>query len=549
MHWPWARKASNERLILSWSNQTLAYIHARTLPDGSHRLLKSGVESQGTDSTEEFVERLQALGLNRLNAEVMLRSEQYQFLTVDAPAVPDEELRSAVPYQIKSLLTNNLDDVTLDLMRVGSGQQEKQSGQLFVVAADNLLMRNILALGEAMHWHISLIDVQETAQCNLQTALAEEDGRATAALVSSSQNSMILTISAHGQLFYTGQYDLPEESLVMPLEPGNQATAEPSNTIRPFAPVTEEISDDSATETKLQGFLSKVQRSLDIWNRSWASMPLNGIRVYAGDRSEELSTRFALAFGQTVLPMDVSTLFPEFDEGIESEKALCLPLLGILIRASSTLMPQGINLLNQLQATQQRHFLAQTMFQAAVVCLLVIAGFSTYWLSSIESAGEEVKQSMTLTSQELDNLQAQIRLKQSGSEISSALVRELEASRAQLLQRESIGRQRQLGRFSPGWGHGARLRLIAETIPAQVWVTEMIGGTEQFTIRGFTLGPTALGEWVAVLSASPLFEGQRLSDVNLENTSSATLNNARPMWSFSLISQMSTPSVASAVSL
>ena len=77
----------------------------------------------------------------------------------------------------------------------------------------------------------------------------------------------------------------------------------------------------------------------------------------------------------------------------------------------------------------------------------------------------------------------------------------------------------------------------------------MIGGTEQFTIRGFTLGPTALGEWVAVLSASPLFEGQRLSDVNLENTSSATLNNARPMWSFSLISQMSTPSVASAVSL
>jgi len=540
MHWPWASKASNERLILSWSDKTLAYMHARTLPDGSHRLLKSGVESQGTDSTEEFVERLQALELNGLNAEIMLRSEQYQFLTVDAPAVPDEELRSAIRYQIKSLLTSNLDDVTLDLMRVGSGQQEKQSGQLFVVAADNLLLRDILALGNAMHWHISRIDVQESAQSNLQTALAEQDGRATAALMSSSQNSMILTISAYGELFYTGHFDLPEESLVAPLEYARHSA---------FSPATKEDPNDSVTEATLQRFLSKVQRSLDIWNRSWANMPLDGIRVYAGHRSEELSTRFALAFGQTVLPMDVSSLFPEFDEGLESEKALCLPLLGILIRSSSTLMPQEINLLNQLQMAQQRYFLANTMLQSLGVLLLVIAGLSNYWLSSIESAGEKVKQSMALTSQELDSLQTQIRLKQSGSEINSALVDELQAGRAELLQRETIGRQRQLGRFSPGWGHGARLRLIAESIPAQVWVTEMTGDTEQFKIRGFTLAPTALGEWVAVLAANPLFEGQSLSDVNLENTSTATLKKARPVWSFSLVSQISAPSAARALNL
>ncbi len=313
MRWPWKRQDSNARLVVSWSGQTLAYMHARLRADGVHEVLKFGVERQGADSTEDFVRRLQALGLKGLEASVMLRPEQYQFLQIDAPAVPPEELRSATRYQIKDMLKAHahVDDVTLDVMRVGDGQQQKGAGQLFVVAATNAVLREVLALGDAMHWNVAVIDIQETAQRNLQSALAGRDGRAghaNAALVLVDGHPTVLTISANEELFYTRRFELPEGLTV---------------------------AGTAGDDDKAQRFLVEVQRSLDLWSRSWASMPLDGVRVYAGERSEELSTWFGVQLGQTVLPMDVSGLFPEFEGGAESDKALCLPLLGVLMRTKS----------------------------------------------------------------------------------------------------------------------------------------------------------------------------------------------------------------------
>lgn len=61
MRWPWRRAASCAQLIVSWSGQTLAYVVA----EGSGRefmVKRAGVEIQGSDTMEEFVRRLTALG-------------------------------------------------------------------------------------------------------------------------------------------------------------------------------------------------------------------------------------------------------------------------------------------------------------------------------------------------------------------------------------------------------------------------------------------------------------------------------------------------------
>jgi len=543
MRWPRERFGSHDRLTVSWSGQKLAYIKTRLLPDGTHKVLNMGVEYQGADHIEEFVRRLQNLGLKGLDAQVMLRSDQYQFLSIEAPAVPDEELRSAAGYQLKSMLKGPTGDFTLDVMRRGLGPQETQSSHLFVVAAESKAIGEVLALGDAMHWNIALIDVQETAQRNLQGALSEQNGRATAALVSSSGNSMILTIAANGVLFYSRKYTLLEQTLVMPSEYDKDTSEVPISTI------AGEVLGDSQDDTKVQRFVAKVQRSLDVWNRSWTSMPLDGMQIYAGERSEELSSKFALAFGQTILPMDVSGLFPEFDDGIESEKALCLPLLGILIPAPSALMPQQINLLDQVRVAQKRYFLAPAMLKSLSFLLLVGGFWSSDWLSSMETEGDLVKQSMAVQSREIVSAQGSIELRKKYDKARSALVQELEASRRELLQEEQTARQRHQGLLRPGWGHAARLRLVAQSIPAQVWVTTMSINQGKFKIEGFTLEPAALSEWAGALAANPLIEGQKLSSINLQEAGKAKFKTSRPVWSFNLVSTISEPSAKSAVKL
>jgi Tfp pilus assembly protein PilN len=210
-------------------------------------------------------------------------------------------------------------------------------------------------------------------------------------------------------------------------------------------------------------------------------------------------------------------------------------------------MPQQINLFTPIQLAQKRHFSAQTMLQTLAAFVLLGGGLSAYWVWSLQKAGEGFNQSLAAQSRELERLQAAIALgKTSGGALTgAALSQELQGRHAELLQRERVAKEWQRGLLRPGWGHAARLQLVAQSIPAQVWVTQVKADEVQFEVSGFTLEPAALNEWVAKLSVSPLLKGQSLSAVTLEEaittTPKAVAGPTRPMWSFSLLSAMSQP--------
>jgi len=355
MRWPWQRSRSANQWVLSWSGQVLAYVHAKRLSEGTFQVLSMGVESQGGDDQGAFVKRLQGMGLKGAQATIMLRSEQYQLLQIDTPAVPPEELRSAARYQVREMLQTHVDDVTIDVMRVGDGQH-KGSGHSFVVAATNQVVKEVLDLANAVGCEVSVIDIQESAQRNLQTALTQGDGtlaRANAALILDDAHQAVLTIAANEELFYTRRFDLPEGFLTGTWGQSIEVVAP----VDGFTPVEEYVPDyagvgtsygqdysdsrapalaasggTSADDERSQRLVVEIQRSLDVWDRTWSSLPLNGLRVFAGDRSLELAQWLTQQLGQSVTAMDVSTLFTGFEAARSQDQAMCLPLLGILLR-------------------------------------------------------------------------------------------------------------------------------------------------------------------------------------------------------------------------
>ena len=361
-HWPWSRRNSQDQLVVSWADQTLVYVLARSRADGTHEIVKCGVERQGEDSMAGFIFRLQGLGLKDYAAQVMLWAEQYQLLQIDAPAVPPQEMRAAARYQIQGLLHAHVDDVTLDVMRVGDGQQ-KGVGQIFVVAVANAVVREVMALGDAMRWKISVIDIQETAQRNLQTALARLEGhadRANAALVLVSGHLALLTISANDELFYARRLELPEGFLTAYWGSGRETLSQAVTMPEKFSPVGEYVpdysvggvaygsdysdiraataspsGDNAIIDEKAQRFVAEVNRSLDAWRRSWASMTLDGVRVHAGGRTNDLLALLGSELAHKVQAFDVRALFPGFEAVTGADAALCLPLLGVLRRIES----------------------------------------------------------------------------------------------------------------------------------------------------------------------------------------------------------------------
>jgi MSHA biogenesis protein MshI len=356
MRWPWQRKHSSDRLVCSWADQTLCYVLARQQAEGKWAVLKMGQEQQGSDTLTGFASRLQALGLKGLDAVFMLRASQYQFLQIDTPAVPPEELRSAARYQIRDMLQSHVDDVTIDVVRVGDDAHQANNGHSFVVAAPNVVVRAALVMAAAMDGRVSVIDVQELAQRNLQTALAQRDGqpeRANAALVLVPGQQALLTISANDELFYTRRFDVPEGFLTSVWGQGVAVVAP----VDGFTPVEEyvpaygagDVSFDNdfapaqalplqasapsrADDEKAQRLVVEVQRSLDVWDRTWSSLPLNRLRVYAGERTVELAQWLTQQLGQSVTGLELGALFPGFDDAPAAQQAQCLPLLGVLLR-------------------------------------------------------------------------------------------------------------------------------------------------------------------------------------------------------------------------
>lgn len=333
MRWPWKRHKPSDLLVVSWSGQTLAYVRAALRPDGTPEVRQFGVERQGADSHEAFARRLLDLGFKGARVHVMLRPEQYQFLLIDAPAVAPEEVRAAARWQIRDMVDMHMDDITLDVMRVGAGKVGAP-GHLFVAVVGNAVLSEVLRLGQALQWDVPVVDIQETAQRNLQTLLARREARverAYASLMMVHGRQALLTISANEELYYTRRIDLGPGFMERRWGPGHLPEGnnpDPQSAESLGYASTGNAEDDDVA----QRFVVEMQRSLDVWDRTWSDLPLDGLWAEAGPRTQEMSHWLSQELGFAVKPMVLAPLFPGFEGGTPEHQAACLPLLGILLR-------------------------------------------------------------------------------------------------------------------------------------------------------------------------------------------------------------------------
>jgi MSHA biogenesis protein MshI len=319
------RARQTEQLVLAWDGRALAFVQARQEAADRYRVQRFGVlRAQGDKPAEDLARQLAAAGLRGKAVRAMLRPEQYQLLQIDAPAVPPEELKTAARWQIRDMVNMHLDDLTLDVLRVGD-DRVRTSGSIFVVAAPNAVIRGVMETAQAARCSVDVIDIQELAQRNLQSALARRAGaseRAHAAIVMSDDNMALLTICAHDELFYTRRIDLGAGFMQAPW---GSASATPPGEGEEVALAQE--------DERAQRLVVEIQRSLDLWDRTWPMLVLDRIGVQAGARTIEMAEWLSRDLGHSVTPLDAGLLFPGFEGGSEVDRRLCWPLLGVLLRS------------------------------------------------------------------------------------------------------------------------------------------------------------------------------------------------------------------------
>jgi MSHA biogenesis protein MshI len=166
--------------------------------------------SYSPDTLERINKDLRAANYR---CSTVLSGGEYQLLTVDAPNVPQDELKTAVRWRLKDMLDFHVDDATIDVLDIpiDSGAVSR-SHSMFAIAARNALIQSRQALFGEAKLQLQVIDIPEMAQRNISTLL-ETEGRGLA-MLSFDADGGLLTITYKGELYLSRRIDVTVAQLM-----------------------------------------------------------------------------------------------------------------------------------------------------------------------------------------------------------------------------------------------------------------------------------------------------------------------------------------------
>lgn len=209
------RKAKKREgwLAIALQRDGLAAVSMQTAP-GIRPQVRQAVFYPGANHAELLEKAGRELHAHAYRAITVLNGGEYQILSVDAPNVAPDELKTAVRWRLKDMLDFHVDDATVDVLDlpVDPNAAVRAQHSMFAVAARNSIIEARQKLFDAAKVELSVIDIPEIAQRNI-SALVEPPGRGVA-MLSFGDEGGLLTVSYRGELYLARRIDIGLDQLL-----------------------------------------------------------------------------------------------------------------------------------------------------------------------------------------------------------------------------------------------------------------------------------------------------------------------------------------------
>jgi MSHA biogenesis protein MshI len=177
--------------------------------DGKRELTHCSYEAD--DNVESLTRKVRHLDNRKLPTVSVLPPSSYHMLLVEAPDVPDEELRAAVRWRIKDLIDFHIDDAVIDVFQMPAHGRGGPNQMMYAIAARADWVRREVADLEAAGLELEVMDVLELSLRNVG-ALLEDDGGGVALLYLADKIGILLLIR-QGVLYLTRRIETGVETL------------------------------------------------------------------------------------------------------------------------------------------------------------------------------------------------------------------------------------------------------------------------------------------------------------------------------------------------
>lgn len=181
--------------------------HVRRSPGGRPEVLVVHTESRLAGDASALRNLGRNQGLTQCRCNLLLNPSEYQVLQIELPAVPQEELKEAVRWQIKDLVHLPIETATVDVLEIpGIAGRAARTRHGLAVAADDGPVGGYMELFADADATLEAIDIPELALRNVST-LFEEPGRGLA-MLSLVDDRATLTFTFEGELYAVRQIDM-----------------------------------------------------------------------------------------------------------------------------------------------------------------------------------------------------------------------------------------------------------------------------------------------------------------------------------------------------
>lgn len=167
--------------------------------------------AEGTDSPAGLKRVVEQDPASRYRATTLLNRDDYQLLLVEAPDVRPEELRAAVRWRIKDLISFHIDDAVIDVFEIPDQRHHNRNRMMYAVAARMRRVSEQAELLEDAGLAVDVVDIPEMAIRNLATLIPEE--ARGLAVIHMNDDDGIITLSRGGTLFLTRRFDTGARAL------------------------------------------------------------------------------------------------------------------------------------------------------------------------------------------------------------------------------------------------------------------------------------------------------------------------------------------------
>lgn len=244
------------RLAIGLSEHGVYLAKARFV-GGMATVLRCEYHDIGTLSAASLERMRRSAHLDDEPYSTVLIPGEYQLSLVEAPNVPDEELKTAIRWKIKDNLQYSIDDAMVDMVRIPSPQFGglERAHSMYAVSAETDVIKNRMEMFHQAGIALDVIDIPEMAQRNI-ARLFEQEGRALA-LFAFDDRGGLLTFTSGGELYLARRIEV---------------------SIGQLRDANEGLREQYRDRIELE-----LQRSLDYFDRHFNHLPISRVLVSIPD--------------------------------------------------------------------------------------------------------------------------------------------------------------------------------------------------------------------------------------------------------------------------